>query len=271
MSGRKWYYEADASWMLARNTVLGATDVVALLPELKRVRKGGLAKIKQGDTEYEYSKACAGIWAEKTADTIPDLFAPSNDAARGHILEPYAVQEFNRLAKANMYHWDDMLIASDDGLGFSPDSLNLEQPMHDGGILPAIAFTDEYTVTKLLEIKSYGAKHHVQMMLEDKMDHPERYQVAVGMVVLPTIENGALMCYNPSAVQQIIIETYTRDELASEIKDVEEILAMYNTTKTTMESLKGWFHAEYSEDQIYEAHIAEMSDTMHLGGGEIGV
>ena len=156
-SKRRWSYEAGLDWVLARRLYLTATDMVSLLPELKRVRKGGLKESEYG----KYSPACAGIWAEKTANTEPDLFAPSNDAARGHVLEPYAVKEFNRLTNDSLHPWDDMLIVDEERkIGFSPDALSIEQPIEYGGVIPASSLKDEYLVEKMLEIKCYGPKHH---------------------------------------------------------------------------------------------------------------
>lgn len=250
---RFWAYEADLDWVRARKRYLTATDIVSLLPELKRVKKNGLLETKFG----KCSRACIGLWAEKTSVSEPELYAPSQDAARGHVLEPYAVQEFSRLSKTEMKPWDDILIADEDRkVGFSPDALDILQPMKGGGVLPASGFADEFAVHKMLEVKSYGAKHHTEMLLEDKMEHKERYQIAAAMEVLPTIDIGALMFYNPSAAKQIIVAVYKREDLVNEIADVQEIIGMYNGTKEVIEKIDGALKAQFTEDQIYQEHVS---------------
>lgn len=259
---KRWFYEAGLDWMMARKKYLTATDIVSLLPELKRARKGGLK-----DSEYgKYSLSCVGIWAEKTSSSDPELFAPSNDAARGHVLEPFAVKEFNRLTKTQQYPWDDMLIADDKlKVGFSPDALSIEQPIEYGGCIPASSLTGDYEVTRMLEIKSYAAKKHTEMLLEPKEEHKERYQIATAMIVLPSIKFGAVMFYNPSAKKQIGVSVYKRDDLEDEIADIEEIIGMYNSTAKVMEQWPS-YSAEFTEDQIYQEYIKNLEE----GGTNLG-
>lgn len=258
---KKWHYEADAEWMRARNRFLTATDVVSLLPELKRVRKSGLKKSDDG----EYSLACVGIWAEKNSSADIEVCAPSNDAARGHVLEPYAVEEFCKLTNRSLYHWDDMLISNDgNGLAFSPDALDIPQPIFGCGELPASTFTDETAPRSVLEIKSYSAKHHTQMLFESDGEHKERYQLAVAMCVVPEIIKAALMFYNPNAANPIIASVYTREDLEQEIVDVREIAEMWRITKETISKKKNWLPCIYNEDDIYETHVAESLDSMRI-------
>lgn len=260
---KRWTYEAGLDWVLARKRYLTATDIVSLLPELKRIKKSGLKESEYG----KYSPACAGIWAEKTADTEPDLFAPSNDAARGHVLEPYALQEFNRLTKDSIYPWDDMLVVDEERkFGFSPDGLNVKQPIEYGGVIPASSLKDECLVTKMVEVKCYAPKRHTEALLEDRFEHKERYQIAVAMDVLQSIGIGAVIWFNPSARKQIIVETYKRDDLANEISDVEEIINMYNATAETLEKMFA-FSSELTEDGIYQKFIEERDGGNNLGTG----
>lgn len=270
----RWYYEASEKWLLSRKLVLTATEVVALLPELKRVRKSGLKKLPDELGGGEFSLACAGIWAEKTSTRKPDLYAPSNEAARGHVLEPYAVLEFNRASGSDMKHWDDCIICSKDGLGFSPDALDIECNKYaEEGFFPVEGIEQGFfgkPAKRMLEVKCYSEKHHTEMLLEPKEEHKERYQVAVGMTVLPTIEVGAIVFYNPNARIQMIVNTYKQEELESEIKDVKEILGMYNKTAETLENCTGWYPAQFTEDQIYKEHLESLQDSMRIGDYEPG-
>ena len=132
-----------------------------------------------------------------------------------------------------------------------------------GGLLPIDAFVDDNKITRMVEIKSYSPRHHMEMLLEPKAEHKERYQIAAAMVVAPTIQMGALVFYNPAAIKQIGVEVYKREELEDEIADVEEIINLYQSTKAVMEKVDA-FPSQYTEDDIYKIYVREREDVMNL-------
>ena len=80
-----WYHEVSEDWLKARKNFLTATDIVGLIPEYKRYKKNGKAGIPP---------AFAALWEKKHSDIAVDPRS-YKDAARGHILEPYAVYTYN--------------------------------------------------------------------------------------------------------------------------------------------------------------------------------
>ena len=266
---RKWIHEVDLDWLSARKNYLTATDVVGLLPELKRQRKK--SKSMEEALAGSYSLPCAQLWMEKHSDVELDPWAPSDDAARGHIMEPYAIRDFNKLSPVELFPYDDLLIAAADGfLAFSPDALDVLQPplIH---ITEADFFCDEYTVRRMGEVKSYSPRRHLECLLEDKMEHKERYQIAVGMSVMPTIEQAALIFYNPSTPTPLGIHVYRRDELTQELNDIQDIVAMYKLTADYMQKFldgknKQWFETQFTEPEIYQNYLNDLEDVMKLYG-----
>lgn len=254
----KWRHRCAPEWLEARKDVITATELIGLLPAWRKsVKLGNGAK-----------DAIVGLWAEKSSDQYPDV--ESWDwAARGHCMEPYAVDDWNKNfpSDGKMYHWDDIVIKNGDiGLGFSPDALDIKPPWMDhpgadnyslefeNGQLSGNGFLCEGP-KKLLEIKSYSPKKHALNCLKVS-DHDERWQIAVAMMVCDTIESGDLVFYNPSfPTCQMMPIMYTRAMLAKEIEDLGKVLEWY---KAGLGIIKGTignglgYSSMYTEKQIWE-------------------
>ena len=206
-----------------------STDNVALLSAYKRAKK---SKWTQGVSIPEF----VALWFEKNSDIELDTTS-YNSAARGHFMEPYAVEEYNRLTNKNMLHWDDMLIH--DGLiGFSPDAMPV-------GIYKGVIDTDvgreqmispnrpSYQasvfkgVEEIVEIKCYEPKHHIKTILTKPMDRIERFQIATAMYVMPWLKSVDLFLYCPSTMKPMHLTKYKRDELKEELAIIDEICEMW--------------------------------------------
>lgn len=226
-----WRHEVNAGWALTRKRFLTASDIVSLIPAYKALKK------KDPSFSRVLSSQFAGKIGEKCfAEVDTKSF---NAAARGHVLEPYAVDEFNNLAKqkpfggvCTMFHWDDIVVSRQyDLIAFSPDAMSLPQPttenllLFDKGnkTLKTLNGNEGFpSPSEILEIKSYGAKHHAQCCATKKMDLEERWQVAHAMAVCDTVNTAYIMFYDPGErlfndVPQIHVVRYDRSELASEI------------------------------------------------------
>lgn len=226
-----WRHEVDAGWALTRKRFLTASDIVSLIPAYKALKK------KDPSFSRVLSSQFAGKIGEKCfAEVETKSF---NAAARGHVLEPYAVDEFNNLAKQNllggvctMFHWDDIVVSRQyDLMAFSPDAMSLPQPTTENllvfdkrnKLLNTLNGNEGFpSPSEILEIKSYGAKHHAQCCAAKKMDLEERWQVAHAMAVCATVNAAYIMFYDPcerlvNYVPQIHVVKYNRSELASEI------------------------------------------------------
>lgn len=258
---RKWYHEVSTEWLVERRSVITATEISKLIPELKRFKKAGGTGIAPG---------FAALWAEKMTDTEPDpsAFGP---AARGHICEPWAVKAWNAQHERQMNHWDDVLIKRD-GVGFSPDALDV----------PCLIDTVSFTVDdgeglgmtsqdglrqdapwELLEIKSYDPGHHMKCCLKDRMEQDELMQIAVPFIVCPTMKKAHLIFFCPDAPISMKEFVYTRDDLKDLISIAEEVIACWNETCvlcTEFASANQELQALCSDDEIWAGYLIETAD-----------
>lgn len=263
----KWHHEVDPRWLKARKQCLTATDIVNLLPEYKRMMK------RPG----EISLGCASLLAEKLSDSELDC-SSVNAAARGHVLEPYAVEEFNynydNSMHTNWYHWDDRLIYDDSvvkgfPLAFSPDALPIRQPKKIK--IPAVQYGLDQ-VKELLEIKCYEPKKYMQAFLADPKDLNERYQITVGMMLLENCITGYLFFYCPTLKQMpMFCRKYSRNTMGKEIETVEGIYKMFNDTASQIsKQIPQTNQALYTEDQIYQDMLEDEMDIFSLKGNYHG-
>ncbi|MBQ2059596.1 MAG: hypothetical protein II488_07455 [Firmicutes bacterium] len=230
-----WEHRVSQEWLVARRDVLTASEIKSLIPEWKRLAKKPL---KPG----EISPGFAGLWCQKNTDSIPDPVS-WGAAARGHYMEPYAVETYNRFLGGEVFHhWDDCVIKSN-GLGFSPDAMDVKQE-NPGvecrlakGKLRYASGAEIPAPKRILEIKSYEPLHHMKSILKDKMDHEELIQVAVAFAVLPKLEEATLLFYCPDAPYPAVFFEYGRDELKDEIERIEQISSFYATQSKLLESL----------------------------------
>ena len=211
----KWKHKTDLGWMMARQECLTATDIKDLLPVTKTGRKRTVT-----DDAY------IGVLAHKLCVLTEDDCMSYGLAARGHILEPYAVDLYNTLAMGKedkLHHWDDATIVRKPfikySLGFSPDALDIPQPPNVGGYLLSID-----NVKHIGEVKSYSSSKHLVCANTPKDDLEERWQVATAMAVCPSIEQADLLFYNPSMPKDMMyVVEYSRSDLVDEIDTVLEV------------------------------------------------
>lgn len=259
----KWHHEVDPRWLEARKQCLTATDIVSLLPEYKRMQK------RPG----ELSLGCAALLAEKISGGEPDC-GSVNAAARGHVLEPYAVQEFaynyDNSLHTNWYHWDDRLIYDDSvtkgfPLAFSPDALPIKQPKKIK--IPAVEYGLD-KVSEVLEIKCYEAKKHMQSFLADPRDLTERYQIAVAMLLLENCLTGTIFFYNPNSYYApMFAREYKRNTMGKEMETVEGIYKMFNDTVTKIERMGPDVRKTFfTEKDIYDNMLKDEMDVFSLKG-----
>lgn len=237
----RWYHESSLDWLAARNKYLTASQIAKLVPYTPTGRARDVSKVKQV------------MFASKTQRVLPGDQISTGAAARGHILEPYAIEAFNSLEGNQLYHWDDMIIHNGI-LGWSPDALG--QPMPDRGKVEVAS--EEITATYFGEVKSYDAISHYGAGLEDKMKLEERWQMATAFTVCPTLEKGYLIFFNPKVKDVLFVHPYTRDDLEEEIKIIGEVSQDYATSQ---EALTDQITSSYTpvyktEEEIIAEQIA---------------
>lgn len=251
----KWRHQCAPEWLEARKDVITATELIGLVPKWRKAGGKPLVKIEP----------IMELWAEKNSVQEPDT-ASWDWAARGHCMEPYAVDDWNKqVGGAKMYHWDDIVIKNGP-IGFSPDALDIMPPWmecpgkdnfsltFENGMLVGNGFSCEGP-KKLLEVKSYASKKHILKCL-NKIEYEERWQIAVGMMTCDTIETGELLFYNPSFPRcQMMPVEYTREKLSNEIEDLQGTLQWYLDGVKYIEGLFGnglGYESDYTEKQIWE-------------------
>jgi len=253
----KWEHQTSTDWLLARKEAITATELISLIPDYKRWRKAGGMGI---------APAFAALWAEKVSTSIPDPMS-YGDAARGHIMEPYAVEQYVNNTGEFFYHWDDCIIING-GAGFSPDALDTPQP--DGFVklyIDGDMIIDENNEVEgikpsaMLEIKSYQPKHHIKNMLALPDELPERMQIAHAMMVCPSIEVGTLVFFCPSLERfSMFTREYTRDDLKEEIELCQDILSLWNKTVIEMKKLPQMMTSKITEEEIYNEYVATQNE-----------
>lgn len=246
---REWKHSVSEVWLLARQPYLTASEILGLIPEYK--------KIKKGKVELFRSPVFARLYGEKQSlDVDPES---RGSAARGHVLEPYAIEEANRIIGEQRFHWWDDRIITAKPLGFSPDALNVP-PMKGTRILSdnckLIAASEESPgPASMLEVKCYLAGKHYQCKLAASYGKmlDERWQVACGMAVCPSISEGWLMFYAPQC-RDAFMQRYSRIDLVEEIEIVREIAEIWSSFEEHMDSLPSQPPA-MTEDQIYREYM----------------
>lgn len=244
---RRWTHEVSADWLKARQAVLTATDVAGLMPEYKRYLKA--------HDPGKISPGFAALWAQKHSTGEPDISSPSPAAARGHVMEPWAVSSWNDQNEKQFYHWDDCIICN--GIfGFSPDAMDSPQMTVDVTIESRIMETVE-----IMEVKSYETPKHMKSVIMDKMDHEELMQLAMAFVVLPTLERATILWFCPDAPISMHAETYTRDELHDQIRWIIEIGEVYINQSKLCEKLASShsLKALCTELQVWEQFVKEQA------------
>lgn len=220
----EWRHEASLEWLKDRQHCLTATDVKNLLPFTKSGRK---RTIDQSD----YLK----VWASKQVALSVESCKSSGAAARGHILEPWAVQMYNDMVlvadKKKLVHWDDIVVTrpkhNEYELAFSPDAMT-EIPAD--AIFRSKIGTSAIYISKpglnieIGEVKSYNPERHMICGYSKKSELEERWQLAVAMAVLPEVSTAHLMFFNPAMRNvKMFLFDYTRADLADEIATVLEV------------------------------------------------
>lgn len=256
---RRWHHDVSAEWLEARKSVLTATDIAGLVPEYKRY-------LKRGDPDA-ISPGFAALWCTKNSDIMPDT-ASTDAAARGHIMEPYAVRAWNAQASPTFYHWDDCIVTRCGLLGFSPDAMTVMQDTvyprmealangimsHDMHVIPEPA--------EVMEVKCYSPDQHMKSIIEGRMEHKELMQLAMAFAVLPNLQKARILWYCPGAPIPMFHEEYVPDDLHDQTRLIVEIAEVYMKQAALCEALPHDMEPVFTEQQIWLEHVAEETDNM---------
>jgi hypothetical protein len=215
-----WYHKTSYEWLDARRSYITASDIVKMLGVTATGRPKSPAAIED---------AIRDVWATKQAVVREEDCESRGVMARGHLLERYAIDMLNdsglvHALSHSYHHWDDAMVHSLDGVAFSPDALSCIQPV-DGRVDYA---AEEIEAISVAEVKSYNASsHYAAGMSIPKMQLPERWQLAAALYVMPTIDFGYLVLYNPGAKHQMFVKAYSRTELETELEAIATTAKAY--------------------------------------------
>ena len=175
----EWRHKCSLDWLRERQRYLTASDIRALVPVTKTGRKRNVTKMDM-----------LKVYASKKVQLTERDCWSYGAAARGHLLEPYAVEALNdRLevdGRQSYFHWDDELITLDGRkIAFSPDAMNIRQGA--AGIPHRIA-----------EVKCYSPERHIETAYKKADEIEERWQIATAMALLDSIRFAYLVLFNPS-------------------------------------------------------------------------
>lgn len=240
----KWEHKCSLEWLQKRQRYLTASDIKTLIPVTKTGRKREV-------TDLDYLKVMASKMIVLNEDDCMSYGA----AARGHLLEPYAIDALNEMlvemhgnGAEQFFWWDDELISIHGrAIAFSPDAMDI--PMGHPALMPhAIA-----------EVKSYDAAHHLAVAYTPKEQIEERWQIACAMALCESIDHAYLVLFNPKMkFRKTFVIRFDRDELKNEIKtilDIEERWKEFRETSVlTRRPVNGAIHSHHggNEDTIIE-------------------
>lgn len=243
----QFIHKVDKRWLRARQAYMTASSVAKCLPNTPTGRA------------RDTYKPMLDLWAEaQLNDITDDQCISTGAAARGHLLEPFAIEAFNTIAGTGfpkMHHWDDALIGDDERmLAFSPDALSFEQP-DDCTVdyyvdSPEIA---EHTSVYMVEVKCYSANKHYLTGFAAKDDIEERWQIATAFSVMPNLACAALVLFNPDVEHSMFYHVYERRHLDEEIDMIDEVVKMYNHKVREFQNaaVANTLYPKFDRDDIY--------------------
>lgn len=248
----EWKHKCSLDWLKERQKYLTASEIKKLLPVTATGRKRNV-------TDLDRLKVLSGKMVELTEEDTWSYGA----AARGHLLEPYAIQSLNKmldllpLEMEKFYWWDDELVhVPGRKIAFSPDAMNVPM-VGDYEMSSAIA-----------EVKSYSAEKHLALAYTPKDKIEERWQIATAMALLPNIDHAYLVLFNPKmAMRKIFVIKFERDELKDEIDMIlgveDDWIKFLDSGIHTKKSTNGAFYSSTlakSEEEI----VKEILDKQRL-------
>lgn len=256
-----WRHEASPRWMEARRDVITATEVASCVSAYNRATN----KQKAGQALLP---AFASLWARKQSSEQPETWS-KGPAARGHILEPYAIADWNASQPRQFYHWDDCIIKSG-GLGWSPDGLSVPQETyepvvkeHNGRLCDGKIIFNSELPEYFIEVKSYGPDRIMKSRLTMPEKHEERWQMACAFVVLPSLKEGTILFYSIDT-DLSFYHTYARDDLADEIKVVSDIVDLWDINVAKLKKSDVRFKRTVTEEQVYKEYLESNDDVLSI-------
>lgn len=237
-----WKHKCSLDWLRERQRYLTATDVKSLIPVTKTGRPRKI-------TDMERLKVRASKMVTLTEEDCWSYGA----AARGHLLEPYAIDALNDYlvdcgaTRQMFFHWDDELIhVPGSVLAFSPDAMDIPQHVSNGATPHAIA-----------EVKCYSTERHLMTGFTPKSQIEERWQIATAMATLDSIDYAYLVLFDPRLDDdyRLFVIMYERHDLRDEIDTIYNVAMDWDSFYTLGMPLSP--DTSHSLDGLDEAEIVD--------------
>lgn len=206
---KNWTHKVSLEWLKERQRYITASDIAGLTDKTDSGRKRSQAIIEQNFIK---------IFADKSRALTEEDCISTGAAARGHIMEPIALRLFQHKFGIEANHWDDFILIKGN-IGWSPDGLDRKQP--DSGVKESGLYIGP---SRGFEVKCYYTEKHLVTGMANKLELPERWQIATAFYVCPTLRRMDLILYNPSLNKfQMMLHSYFPEELEDELQQIEEI------------------------------------------------
>lgn len=221
-----WRHECSIDWMNARRGYLTASEIKSLIPITKTGRSRTV-------TDDDYLR----VYANKLKRITRDDCLSYGVMARGHILEPYAIDTYNDYICDEdhdiLYHWDDVLIPNMD-VAFSPDALSIEQSIDGSAVFDINDYRElDGMVLTLGEIKCYAPDRHFIVGTKPLNELEERWQIATAMYCCPNISRAILILFNPDLDRnKMIVREFDRYDLSKEFDLISETVEKWRHFKS---------------------------------------
>ena len=241
---RDWRHECSMQWLVARSLFLTASDIRDLVTDTRRILAGKIS--------VEEAQQYAKVYGRKRVNDLDPMSVGA--MARGHIMEPFAIEEYRReTGDEAMEFWDDRIVFDHD-VAFSPDGLDIKMPRDVS--VPAASIKP----TAMVEVKSYAAGQHYQRLAAIGSGIPleERWQIAMGMYVCDAIDKGSLVLYAPQC-NSMVIKTYVREALEEELDFIDQLVAEWRKFNDYMADVQkdGYLchGTEMNEGAVYNEYM----------------
>ena len=230
----RYEHVTSLEWMNERQKYITASDVAKLVPYTATGRKRNI-------TDDDYFQ----LMAEKEKILTIDDCISTGAAARGHILEPYAIKEANKFITRKLNHWDDICLHRGYA-GYSPDALDVSARPYEAIVMG--------------EVKCYNPAKHIIKSKQKLKDMEERWQLAMAFYVLPDLSYAYLILFNPGLCEgKLYINQYSRSMFENELEIIDTIVRRWVEVKEYFDSylLSMSCALPVTEEELYAQWQAE--------------
>lgn len=211
-----WEHKCSLDWLMERQSYLTASEIAKLLPTTKTGRPRTVSDVDR-------IKVAAG----KMVDLTEDDCMSYGVMARGHIMEPHAIEALNDMlartqgSGVETFHWwdDELVTVPGRQIAFSPDAMDID-------MFDVMTMADVKHAHAIAEVKSYAPDRHLATAYTPKEELEERWQIATAFALLDNLDHAYLVLFNPKMThRKVFVIRYDRKDLQSEVKAILKVEA----------------------------------------------